>query len=94
MNDSDDDFFLNTPIRAEKGVPIDIGIKRAEKARNKNKTTKNIIRAIKNIKKDIRKRIKDISNIPIKKSKSSNTLDKAVNLAFDMASQPKGKKDN
>jgi hypothetical protein len=64
---------------------------------NKSKSTKNIKDTIKDIKKDttkrdIKKLINDVSKTPNKKSKSSKTLNKAMDLAFDMARQPKGKK--
>jgi len=95
--DSDDDFFKNTPTRAEKGVPIDIGIKRSVKALNKNQSTKKIKETIKDIKKDntkkdIKKILNEVKKTPIKKSKSSKTLNKVMDLAFEIANQPKSKK--
>jgi len=72
------------------GFNNDEGEIRAEKARNKNKSNKNIKDIIKDIKKDttkknIKKMIKDVSNTLAKKSKSSKTLNKAMELAFEIA---------
>lgn len=69
------------------------------KKSDKTKTTKKIKDLMKNIKKDttkkdIKKMIKEVSSLPIKESKSKKNLNNAVNLAFEMASQPKSKKYN
>lgn len=65
----------------------------------KSNTQKDIKDLIKDIKKDITKKnikkmIEKVSNTPIKESKKSKTLNKAVNLGFEMLSHPKGKKYN
>jgi phage gpG-like protein len=64
---------------------------------DKSDTTKKIKEAIKdiksdNVKRDIENLIKDVEKSSKKPKKSSKTLIKAVDLGFDIASQPKYKK--
>jgi hypothetical protein len=84
--------IINTKLEADKYFKSKLKTKS-----NKTETTKKIKSTIKDIKKDSIKRdiknlLKDVEKVTNVKPKKSKTLNNAVNLAFDMASQPKNKK--
>jgi hypothetical protein len=88
--------FENSKKRAEE-AKRQLAELRSGKLQSTTKTTKNIKEAIKDIKNDNIKRyienlIKDVEKSSKKPKKSSKTLIKAVDLGFDIASQPKSKK--
>ena len=88
LNDAFDDGEIKTKSDVDKYIKDNNLLKS-----DKSKTTKKIKEAIKDIKTDntkkgIKRLIEDVEKTPIKGSKKSKSLIKAVDLGFEMASQP------